>query len=247
VIEGKRVLAVIPARGGSKGVPLKNIRSILGVPLITWAAKTIEEAGFIDCSVVSTDHEDIKKVAVDSGLEVPFFRPPEISGDRISDHPVLVHALQEMEKRDDVVYDIILMLQPTSPLRKAHHLQHSVEMLIEGQFDSVWTVSETDSKSHPLKQLEVSDQGVMDYYDPKGGEIIARQQLSTLYHRNGACYAFTRDCLLNQGKIEGAKAGSLITEAMISIDTLSDFRMTELLMTETKIELSEFPLPGEML
>ena len=246
MIENKHVLAVIPARGGSKGVPLKNIRTILGVPLIAWAAKVIEQAGFVDCSVVSTDHEQIKQVALDSGLEVPFLRPDDLSGDRVADHPVLVHALKEMEIRNGVSYDIVLMLQPTSPLRKPHHLLDTVEMLIDQDFDSVWTVSETDSKSHPLKQLTVSDNGAMDYYDQAGKEIIARQQLSTLYHRNGACYAFTRECLLDQGKIKGDKAGSLITEPMISIDTLADFRLTEILMSEPEAKLSQYPLPSEI-
>jgi len=102
-------------------------------------------------------------------------------------------------------------------------------MLENGGFDAVWTVSETDSKGHPLKQLTVDrESGRMDYYDADGAAIIARQQLTPVYHRNGVAYAITRSCLLEQKSIKGANTGALVIPGvMISIDTLFDLELTE--------------------
>jgi CMP-N-acetylneuraminic acid synthetase len=102
-------------------------------------------------------------------------------------------------------------------------------MLVEGGWDAVWTVSETDSKEHPLKQLSV-EEGRLDYYDPRGAEIIARQQLLPVYHRNGVAYAMTRSCLVEGGNIKGERTGALVIEGqMVSIDTLWDLELAELI------------------
>ena len=121
------------------------------------------------------------------------------------------------------------MLQPTSPLRRPRHVSDAIEMLVSGGWDAVWTVSETDSKEHPLKQLTLdAESGRMDYYDPAGGEIIARQQLQPVYHRNGVAYAITRRCLLVERSIKGARTGALVIPGhMISIDTLWDLDLAE--------------------
>ena len=193
----KSVLVVIPARGGSKGIKLKNLRKVLGKTLIEHVAEVLSELEWVDQSVVSTDHDKIIQHSVECGLEVPFVRPDNISGDTISDFQVLEHALLESEKYFDQVFDIILMLQPTSPLRTSKDIQDTVNLLIKGSYDSVWTVSETDLKYHPLKQLNIND-GKLDFQNPKGSNIIARQQLNPTYHRNGVAYAFTRECLLGQ-------------------------------------------------
>ncbi len=111
-------------------------------------------------------------------------RPEEFSGDRVPDWPVLHHALNATEEKYNESYDIIVMLPPTSPLRKPEHITMTVEKLIDGNYDAVWTLSETDSKYHPYKQLTLED-GQVSYYDNHGAQIVARQQLSSLYYRNG--------------------------------------------------------------
>lgn len=229
MIGGRRVLAVCPARGGSKGIPLKNLEPFLGVSLVARVGHLVREIPAIDRAVVSTDHSGIAAAAMESGLDAPFLRPADLSGDRISDLDVLTHALLETERIDAARYDVVLMLQPTSPLRQASHVVATLEMLVEGDWDAVWTVSETDSKGHPLKQLTLDEAtGAMDYYDPRGGEIIARQQLTPVYHRNGAAYAITRTCLLDQKSIKGQRSSALvIPEAMISIDTREDLELAE--------------------
>ena len=123
------------------------------------------------------------------------------------------------------------MLQPTSPLREVKHVSDTIHMLINEGWDAVWTVSKTDSKSHPLKQLIV-DEGGLSYYDSRGDGVVARQQLTTVYHRNGIAYAITRECLLNKKSIKGDKTGALIIEGEhVSIDTEWDLEMVEFIFS----------------
>lgn len=230
MIKSYRILAVVPARGGSKGIYLKNLRTVLGVPMVARVGEVVRALPIIDRAVVSTDHDEIALIAEAAGIAAPFRRPPEISGDRIGDWDVLVHALNETERLDGVAYDIIVMLQPTSPLRRPEHVRAAIEMLVEGNWDAVWTLSETDSKEHPLKQLTVTA-GELDYYDAAGNAIIARQQLKPVYHRNGVAYAITRDCLLNQRGIKGRRTGGLILNGhFVSIDTEWDIALAEFIM-----------------
>ena len=231
MLQSRRILAVVPARGGSKGVRLKNIHPLNGIPLIAHVGRVLREIPSVDRAVVSTDSDAIAREGVAAGIEAPFRRPEALSGDLIGDGQVLQHALTTMEQLDGVTYDIVLMLQPTSPLRRPEHVRAVLEKLVAEGWDAVWTVSPTDLKYHPLKQLTVSDNGALEYFDGRGSSIVARQQLGQVYHRNGAAYALTRDCLLRQGTLKGARtAGVVVTEPMISIDTLEDFSRAERLL-----------------
>lgn len=228
-----RILAVVPARGGSKGIPRKNLQPVLGVSLIARVGLVLKELtsssspSLIDRAVVSTDDPEIVRAAQEAGIEAPFFRPPELSGDSIGDLEVLTHALLETEKINKTEYQIVVMLQPTSPLRKPAHVSSTIQKLVNENLDAVWTVSETDSKNHPFKQLTVTDRQ-LSYYSSEGSKIIARQQLGKLYHRNGAAYAITRSCLLEQKTIMGRRSGAVvIKEPMVSIDTLLDLKLAE--------------------
>jgi len=232
MIGGKRILVVVPARGGSKGIKLKNLRPILGVPMVARVGHVVGQLDMIDRAVVSTDHEGIARVAEGAGLAAPFRRPETLSGDRIGDLEVLTNALLEMERIDGLIYDIVVMLQPTSPLRKPEDVTGAIGMLIDGAWDAVWTVSKSDSKAHPLKQLTIGPEtDCLDYYDPAGKTIIARQQLTPVCHRNGIAYAITRDCLLEQKTIMGARTGALLIDGpAISIDTEWDIELCEFMM-----------------
>ena len=200
------------------------------MPLVALVGEVVAQLPFVDRAVVSTDHPEIARVAKESGLDAPFMRPEELSGDMVSDWDVLHHALLATEKIDKKQYDVIVMLQPTCPLRKPEHVTETVKKLVEGGYDSVWTVSETDSKYHPLKQL-IFESGRLDYYDERAAQIIARQQLTPVYHRNGAAYAMTRQCLLEQKTKKGKKTSAVIIEGpMISMDTLFDFELVEWIM-----------------
>ena len=226
MINNLSILAVIPARGGSKGILLKNLRKVGGVPMVKLASQVASSVEFIDRIVVSTDNEEIAEAAIEGGADAPFRRPEILSGDRISDTQVLAHALQEVERQDEKIYDIVVMLQPTSPLRTRQHIVDSIEMLANDNYDSIWTVSETDTKCHPFKQLTIKNK-VLDYYDKKGKDIIARQQLEAVYHRNGIAYVVKRNVILNSKTIKGDNSGALICQGdFISIDTEKDLELT---------------------
>lgn len=245
----KKILAVVPARGGSKGIPLKNLRKIAGRSLIEHTSQLIHELAWVDRAVVSTDHETIAQTATNAGLAAPFRRPAELSGDRIGDIPVLQHALQATEAIDNCQYDVIVMLQPTSPLRRAEHVTATIKKLVEEDFDAVWTVSPIDLTYHPLKQLILTPQGELNLWDQRGHAIIARQQLHTTYYRNGVAYALTRNCLLEQATLLGARSGAVvIDEPMISIDTEADLAQAAALLqasTQTVPSSMASPTPQE--
>jgi CMP-N-acetylneuraminic acid synthetase len=230
MIQGKRILAVVPARGGSKGLKLKNIKTLQGVPLVTLVGRVVQKLDWIDRAVVSTDHDEIAAAAGAGGLEVPFRRPESLAGDRIADWDVLDHALTACEELDKCQYDVVIMLQPTSPFRRPEQVSATVEHLLAGNYDAVWTVSETDSKAHPLKQLVIRDDR-LDYYDAAGAKIIARQQLEPVYHRNGVAYAISRDCLKNKMSIKGERTSAVvIDDLLVNIDTAEDFAYAEFLL-----------------
>jgi len=232
MLEKKTILVVVPARGGSKGVKLKNIRTINGVPLVALVGQVVKGLPYVDRAVVSTDHPEIAAIARESGLDVPFMRPEELSGDIISDGPVLHHALTECERIDNRRYDVVVMLQPTSPFRKPKHVTAAVEKLITGGYDAVWTVSETDPKAHPLKQLVIR-KDILDFYEPAGANIIARQQLTPVYHKNGVAYVMTRNCILNTKNIKGEMTSFVvIDEFMVNIDTELDFKLAEFILRQ---------------
>lgn len=228
--KNKKVLAVIPARGGSKGIPKKNIFPLNGKPLIEYTAAVVNKLPVIDKAVVSTDCEEIKAVANAVGLETPFLRPQHLSGDIVADWDVVIHALTSVEAQEKGYYSIILILPPTCPFRKPEHVLTAIERLIDGSFDSVWAVSKTDSKGHPLKQFRVRDNS-LEYYDEKGRRIIARQQLDEVHHINGAVFAMTRDCVVNKKSKAGDSIGAIVvTDPIVNIDTFDDIRYAEFLL-----------------
>ena len=234
MIQSQFILTVVPARGGSKGVPLKNLRMLGGQSLVSRVSAVVARVPEIDRAVVSTDHDGIAGAAEAAGLAAPFRRPESLAGDRIGDLEVLTHALQAIEKLDGRKYDIVVMLQPTSPFRKPEQVSACIRMLVKDAWDAVWTVSPTDSKSHPLKQLNVGEGGALDLHDSAGAQIIARQQLEPVYHRNGIAYAFTRECLLEQKTIRGKRTGALvIEEPCVNIDTEWDLELAEFLLSRS--------------
>jgi len=234
VIDGLRVLAVVPARGGSKGLPRKNLLPVGGVPLVARVGDVVRGCPSVDRTVVSTDDEEIAAVAVASGIDAPFRRPEALSGDRIGDVEVLQHALAATEVDDGTHYDIILMLQPTSPLRTSEEVEESLARLVADDLDAVWTVSPTDGKSHPVKQLELDEDrapGLLAHHHPDGAAVIARQQLSALWHRNGIAYVLRR-ATLESGTLMGVRTGGFVIEHPVAnIDDALDLAWADFLLS----------------
>jgi CMP-N,N'-diacetyllegionaminic acid synthase len=236
MIKGKRVLVVIPARGGSKGIPKKNIIPVAGKPLISYTTELAMSLKWADGTVVSTDSAEIAEVALGTpGVEI-VWRPDKLSGDRIGDRDVLVHALLEVEATRHVRFDVVVMLQPTSPLRTGANVEQCVALLLEKQWRAVWSVSETDPSCHPRKQLTLRD-GELDFYEAGGDQVVARQELSQVFHRNGVCYALTRDGLLDATSLwsPGKTSAVVITGQHISIDTVEDLAQVEKIIDQTSI------------
>lgn len=220
----KSILAIVPARGNSKGIKNKNLKKIKKKTLVELAGDIIKKVSWIDHGIISSDSEKIIKFAKKSKLECLFKRPSNISGDRISDYQVVKHALKVFEIKKKKKIDIILLLQPTAPLRKVKHIKDVIKKIVDGNLDSVWSVSKVDLKYHPLKQLIIKN-GQLSYFDIKGKNIIARQQLSNTYVRNGAVYAITRKCIKKNKNLIGKKSKAyIINSDQISIDTLADIK-----------------------
>ena len=220
-----KVLGVIVARGGSKGIPGKNLKEINGKPLIQYSIEAAQNSKNLTDFIVSTDGEDILEFAKSIGANAPFVRSNDLSDDVISPMYAVLHAKKFMESQGKE-YDAIMMLQPTAPFRNVKVLKSCLTKLIEENLDSVWTISEVNNKYNPLKQLKISEEKIK-LFDNRGTKIIARQQLEKTYIRNGQCYCFTRKSILEYKTIFPEKNGYLITPSYPNIDTTEDFKLAE--------------------
>ena len=226
----KRVLAVVPARSGSKSVPDKNMKILGGLSLIARAAECLNELDWLDAKVLSTDSNRYADEGKKHGLQVPFLRPDLLSGDNATVIDTMLHALQESEKVFDIEFDILLIIEPTSPFRIAADIEGVCRELVENNVDSVVCVSPLDTKCHPAKAL-IMKNSKLQHYDLKGKDIVARQQLEALYARNGICYALTKECLLNNRDIITDKTRAFLVERhIVNIDEPIDIKWAEFLL-----------------
>ena len=199
---------------------LFNINAGIVRNLIEHVAKIIVKNRKIDYAYVSTDNDKIKKNALNTGILKVLRRPKKLSGHRISDLEVLTHAITKLKKK--INFDIILMLQPTSVLRKNNHINKALKLLINKKYDAVWSVSKVDLKYNPLKQLKIKKKKLI-FFEDKGKKIISRQQLENSYIRNGSVYAFKKEIIIKEKKILNKNTGFLIIkEKQISIDDHHD-------------------------
>lgn len=219
----KKILAIVPARGGSKGIKNKNLKKINGKSLIRITTEVIKKVKIIDTAIISTDSKKIADEAVKSGLFFIKKRSKHLSGDFVGDMPVLKEALNHAEIKFKCKFDIILMMQVTSVLRNPKDLYKGIKYFKENNLDSLWSVSEIDLKYHPLKQLYIKD-NYLKLYNSKGNKIIARQQLCKTFIRNGCFYIYKRKCIINKDKIPLKTGAFKIKSSQISIDTLTDLR-----------------------
>lgn len=163
-----RIIAIIPARGGSKSIPLKNIKKFAGKPLIAWAILATKGSKFIDRIFVSTDHPQIAKVARQYGAEV-IDRPVELAGDRIPTEPVLWHAYEWLQDHENYTANTIVLLQPTTPSRQSFHIDEAIKIFYNKKVDSVVTVSQTPAHHTPFWTWVRNKSGKVTLYG--GGSI----------------------------------------------------------------------------
>lgn len=235
-----RILGVIPARGGSKGVPGKNIRPILGKPLIAYTIETALKSEMVTDVVVTTDSEEIQKIALEFGALCPFLRPDELATDTALAVPTIQHAVGEMEARKDVKYDYIIMLQPTSPLKTAEDLDGALNKLMNEKADGIISVVDVDN-NHPMKMKKFlgddARSGQLVDYEKPPYENCPRQHLPPVYIVNGAFYATKRDVFMNDNTFQGEHCIGYIMspERSVNIDTPFDFLLAEHTLKELHV------------
>lgn len=223
-----RVLGVIPARGGSKGVAGKNIRPLHGRPLIAYTIAAARGASRLARCIVSTDDAAIARMAREHGADVPFVRPAELATDRAASLGVMQHALHAVEEAErGAPYDAVLMLQPTTPFRTAADIDGALELLERSGADSVISVVDV-AGHHPARMKYLEGDRLIDPPFAEAVENQPRQELRPMYIRNGAIYATRRDVLLG-GSFKGRDCRAWVMPAArsVNIDTLDDFAYAE--------------------
>ncbi|GAB2770383.1 acylneuraminate cytidylyltransferase family protein [Salinimicrobium soli] len=223
------MIAIIPARGGSKGVPEKNIKELEGKPLIQYTIDAAKEVFEDRNIIVSTDSEKIKKIVESLGLEVPFIRPAELARDKSGTQEVLQHALNFVESKG-IFPQILILLQPTSPFRNATHINEALK-LYNNDLDMVVSVKE--AKSNPYYILkEENSQGFLE--NSKKGNFIRRQDCPKVWELNGAIYIINVKSMKAKNISDFTKVKKYVMDQFCShdIDNLYDWKIAETLMKE---------------
>lgn len=243
MVERREVLAIIPARGGSKSIPRKNIRNFAGYPLIAYSIAAGKAAKNVTRLLVSTDDEEIASIAKDYGAEIPFLRPTELSKDDTPDLPVFQHALSWLEENEGYHPDILVQLRPTSPLRRTIHIDHAVQRLLEHpEADSVRTVCVPFQ--NPYKMWRIGEDGFLHTlltFDMPEPYNLPRQALPDVYWQTGYVDAAWTDTIQGKNSMTGDNILPLIigAEEWIDIDSPDDWRRAERLLEDGEINLGE--------
>jgi CMP-N-acetylneuraminic acid synthetase len=219
-----KTIAIIPARGGSKAIPRKNIKKLCGKPLISYIIKTALKVKDIDRVIVSTEDEEIANIAKEYGAEIPFMRPEELAKDETPTLPVLEHTIKFLIGEENYKPDIIILLYSTTPLLSSEKISEALKIIKEKGYDSV--ISVTDDRGHYWIEKE-------DNYERFYPKIVKNRQLvNPLFKENGAIYIFKSWLLLEKNEIVGGKVGLLEMEKdeSIEIDEPFDFEIVEYLM-----------------
>ncbi len=217
-----KVICIIPARAGSVGIKHKNLKLIHGKSLVGWAVTVGTKVLAIDKVVISTDSEEIAEEAILHGATFIKFRSPELSGPSVHDQQVLIETLTNCEAALNCQFDIVMMLQPTSPLRSIKEIDNCLFEVGFLNKSACWTVSKVDAKYHYRKQLSVGDKSELQM-SVIGPRVVSRQELSPTFIRNGACYVFTRETLINDPQLLGNNCGYVVSEGIRpNIDVIED-------------------------
>lgn len=227
-----RVLGIVPARGGSKGVLRKNIRMLCGKPLLEYTAGAALAARHLSRVILSTEDQEVAKIGQRCGLEVPFVRPVELAQDDTPMLPVVQHAVHWMETRGEH-FDAICLLQPTNPLRRPHDIDACIEMLERSGADAVVTVLRVPAEHNPHWVYFRDEAGMLLLSTGKVTPISRRQDLPPAFHREGSVYVARRDVVMEENSLYGRRlAGySLDPEQSVNIDGPEDWTRAEALIS----------------
>ncbi|WP_053979378.1 cytidylyltransferase domain-containing protein [Marinagarivorans algicola] len=223
-----RVVALIPARAGSKRLPQKNVLPLMGKPLITWTIEAAAQSGVFDEIVVSTDCEYVAELAQKAGAKIPFLRPSELSGDMASSADVILHAIHELQLGYS---DVLVLLQPTSPLRRAEDIINAVQLLRDDDTANC-IVSLTECEHSPLWCGQLPPSGSMEGFFDKSVSNKRSQDLPVYFRLNGAIYvSYVESIISNKGFAydKGSRGYVMPRERSVDIDSQFDFDVAEVL------------------
>ncbi|MFQ5661953.1 MAG: cytidylyltransferase domain-containing protein [Candidatus Paceibacteria bacterium] len=230
----QKILAVITARGGSKGIPRKNIKELGGKPLISYTIEAAKKSSLISHLIVSTDDKEIAEIAKKYEADVPFMRPEELSQDNTLHLPVMQHAVSFMEDKIGEKFDYVVILQPTSPFRTKEDIDNTIQKLIDTKADSAVSLVEIE-ENHPVKMKKLEGDKVLPY---SVEEVFGtrRQDLPIAYKRSSAVYVMKRDLIMKDNELYGTyTAGHIVPkERSIDIDDPFDWIKAEYILHELK-------------
>lgn len=226
-----QVLGLIPARGGSKGIPRKNIRLLAGRPLLEYTAEAALAARRLHRVVLSTEDEEIAEIGRRCGLEVPFRRPPELARDETPMLPVVAHALRAVEA-DGARFDAVCLLQPTNPLRRTEDIDGCIERFRESGADALVSVLPVPVEYNPHWVYFRDAAGFLRLSTGEAQPVPRRQELEPAYHRDGSVYVVRRDVVLEKQSLYGDRLVGLPMEPerSVNLDTPADWWRAEELL-----------------
>lgn len=232
MLNNKKFLALIPARGGSKGIKLKNLKILSGKSLVSHSIDFARKLKFIDKIVLSSDNKKILKIGEKKNI-ISSKRNKNLSGDRVSDFKLIIKTLNFYLKKES--FDYLIYLQPTSPFRKLIDIKKACKIIINKKYDSIWSINEVSNKYHPLKIFKKKKE-FLYLYNKKGKKIIARQQLKKIYQRNGIFYIFDINKLIKNKSIYSNKGifPYLIKYKFVNIDNENDLKIAQKLFQSWK-------------
>ncbi len=226
-----KILAIIPARGGSKGVLRKNIKSINGKPLIAYTIEAAKNSKYIDKIIVSTEDKEIKDISMNFGAEVPFLRPDELATDNSPSIDAIFYTLNRLHKEYEYYPNYVCLLQCTSPLRNSRHIDEAFLKLKEVGMDAIVSVCEAEVNPYWSNVFRGDKLG---YFLEEGKTITRRQDLPKIYRMNGAIYIIKTETFLETKTFEPEYLTGYImdNDSSIDIDTGLDFKIAELMIKE---------------
>ena len=228
-----KILTIIPARGGSKGIKLKNLSKIYGKPLVAYSIEHSLASKLINRTIVSTDNEEIAKVSEEYGAEIPILRSKELAGDRILDLPVFEHMLTYLKKEENYEPEIVVHLRPTSPYREPKWIDSAINLLVENpSADSVRSVSEPSQ--HPYRVFEIKNKYLHPLMNERHPEpyLLRRQDLPKMYYYNCVIDVTKPSTIFNKNSMTGDKMLPYIMkrEDSIDIDTPMDLEFAKVFL-----------------
>lgn len=234
----KKHIAVIPARGGSKRLPGKNLLEIAGKPLIAWTIEAAIESELFERIIVSTDSKEIEKIAKSFGAEVPFLRPAELAGDQTTTIDVLMHLLANLSEDEQIPYTHLTLLQPTSPLRTSQNISEAISYLDDKNADAIISVCKTEHS--PLWSNTLPESLSLENFIPEKIQKTPSQNLPKHYRLNGALYICEISRLLEERSLylsTNCYAYIMSRKNSIDIDDQIDFDLAEIYLSRSKASM----------